>query len=281
MAIRLVAILLVLLVCRGLPELVRLRDFSWWRRWLDQTGRASAAAAFGFGVGVPVCALVQVMLHSILFGVAALAFAVAVLYLCWGPGDLERDAEAVTKAPDSERRAAALAALHAEGAPAPAFAPESLVEAVFGAALKRWFGVLFWFVLLGPAGALLYRLAQRLAYAPDGAAVASRPAAERFALALDFAPAHLMALSLALASNFDAVFKTWHDYHQAHGKGYWCLDLGFLAAIARASVDADVAADGNAQTPLVALEDAMVLMRRVLVVWLTLVALVVLGGWWR
>ncbi len=86
MAIRLVAILLVLLVCRGLPELVRLRDFSWWRRWLDQTGRASAAAAFGFGVGVPVlvCALVQVMLHSILFGVAALAFAVAVLYLCWG-----------------------------------------------------------------------------------------------------------------------------------------------------------------------------------------------------
>ena len=34
----------------------------------------------------------------------------------------------------------------------------SLVEAVFRCALWRWFGVLFWFLLLGPAGALLYRL---------------------------------------------------------------------------------------------------------------------------
>ena len=36
------------------------------------------------------------------------------LFYCWGPRDLERDAEAVDKAPDSERRAAALQALRAE-----------------------------------------------------------------------------------------------------------------------------------------------------------------------
>ena len=106
-------------------------------------------------------------------------------------------------------------------------------------------------------------------------------AARRLAAILDWAPAHLMALCLALASNFDVVFKTWHDYHMAHGKGYFTLDLGFLAAIARASVDADVAAEDHegaqAHNPAIVLEDAMVLVRRVLVVWLTLIALVVLG----
>ena len=288
MATRLVAILLVLLACRVLPELARLRNFAWWREWLDKVGRSSTAAVFAFGLAAPValCALVQFAAQGALFGLIALAFAAVVLYVSWGPRDLERDVEAIAKAPDSERRAAALRGLRADGATADlAFVTETVVEATFGAALKRWFGVLFWFTVLGPAGALLYRLAQLLAYAPDYTReqpAAQQEATRRLALALDWAPAHLMALSLALASNFDAVFKTWHDYHQAHGKGYFCLDLGFLSAIARASVDADVAAEESGQdahSPLVALEDAMVLVRRVAVVWLTLIALVVLGNW--
>ena len=45
MATKLVAILLVLLVCRGLPDLARLRDFSWWRAWLDKLGTPSATTA--------------------------------------------------------------------------------------------------------------------------------------------------------------------------------------------------------------------------------------------
>ena len=39
------------------------------------------------------------------------------------------------------------------------------------------------------------------------------------------------------------MFKAWRDYHAANGKGYLSLDLGFSIATARASVDADVAAD--------------------------------------
>ena len=280
MAIKLVAILLVLLVCRFLPDLVRLRDFSWWRAWLDKLGSASAPAVLALGVGVPVlvCALLQVALHSILFGLTALVFAVAVLYYCWGPRDLERDVEAVAKAPDSTQRLAAAQALRGDGQTAELpFVAEALVVATFASALKRWFGVLFWFVLLGPCGALLYRLTQILA------GLAERPLAQRAAAIADWAPAHLMALALALASNFDAVFTTWRDHHRSHPQGYASLDLGFLDIIARASVDADVAAGdehaNDAHSPLVALDDAMVLVRRVLVVWLTLIALIVLGGW--
>lgn len=284
MAIKLVAIVLVLLVCRFLPDAVRLRDFSWWRAWLGQLGSsASAAMVLVLGVGLPVlvCALIQWALHGYAFGLIGLLFAAVVLYYCWGPRDLERDVETIAKAPDSGQRLAAIQKLQAEHqAQALTLATDTLVVAAFRAGLQRWFGVLFWFVVLGPAGALLYRLAQMPGCSP---ALAQSPLAKRTAAILDWAPAHLMALALALASNFDAVFTTWRDYHHAHPQGYASFDPGFLDAIARASVAADVAADDESSpditSPLVALDDAQVLLRRVLVVWLTLIALIVLGGW--
>ncbi|HXD84430.1 MAG TPA: cobalamin biosynthesis protein [Rudaea sp.] len=280
MAIKLVAILLVLFVAHVLPDLARLRDYSWWRAWLRWLGPPAPGVALAVGVGLPVlaCALVQAGLRAPWFGLVEFLFAVVVLYYCWGPRDLERDVEAVDKAPDGAARLAAAQALRRDGENTELpFAAENLVAATFESALTRWFGVLFWFVLIGPCGALVYRLAQLLAAAP---AADDSALARKFAALLDWLPAHLMALALALASNFDAVFSAWRDYHRAHAQGYANLDLGFLDAIARASVTADVAADGNADahSPLVALDDAMVLVRRVLVVWLTLIALIVLGG---
>jgi AmpE protein len=281
MATVLVAVLLVLLICRGVPDLAQLRNFSWWRLWLDRLGSRSAETALALGVGVPVlvCLLLQWLLYGRLFGLSAFVFAAAMLFYCWGPRDLERDVEAVAKAPDSERRAAAAQMLRRDGQDAALpFESEALVSAAFDAALKRWFGVLFWFAVFGPAGALMYRLIQMLACIPEY----TNALTQRAVAVMDWLPAHLMALALALASNFDAVFKTWRDWHVAH-KGYFELDPGFLDAIARASVDADVAAgDGYAQdvhSPLVALDDALVLVRRILVVWLTVIALIVLAGW--
>jgi AmpE protein len=236
---------------------------------------------------VLVCLIVQLALRGVLFGLVSLILALIVLFYCFGPRDLERDVEAVDKAPDSDRRTLAAQSLRPEESDAPLpFQVEPLVEAAFDAALRRVFGAIFWFVLFGPAGALLYRLTQLLAFTPDYAhalPAAQQALAEKFARALDWAPAHLIALALALASNFDAVFKTWRDYHAGHGQGYFSLNLGFLNAIARASVDADVAAgDGHAVdlgSPLVALDDAMTLIRRTLIVWLAVIALVVIAGW--
>ena len=280
MAIKLVAILLVLFLAHVLPDLARLRDYSWWRAWLRWLGPPAPGVALAIGVGLPVlaCALVQAGLRAPWFGLVGFVFAVVVLFYCWGPRDLERDVETIDKAPDGAARLAAAQVLRrdGDGTELP-FAAENLVAATFGAALTRWFGVLFWFVLLGPSGALVYRLAQLLAATSttDNSTLACK-----FAALLDWLPAHLMALALALASNFDAVFSAWRDYHRAHPRGYTNLDLGFLDAIGRASVAADVAADGSAdaQSPLVALDDAMVLVRRVLIIWLTLIALIVLGG---
>lgn len=281
MAIKFVAILLVLLVCHLAPGLARLREAGWWHAWREGLGQPESNAALAIGIGLPVLlvALIQWLLHDVAYGLPAFAFAALVLYLSWGPRDLERDVEAIDASPDGAQRLAAAQSLRRDGDAAPlAFDAENLVSAVFAAALTRWFGVLFWFLVAGPAGAVLYRLAHWALARVDGDA---QPDAQRLAALLDWLPAHLMVLALALASNFDAVFSSWRAYHLAHPRGYANLDLGFLDAIARASVTADVRADesgADAHSPQVALDDAMVLVRRVLVVWLTLIALIVIGG---
>jgi len=289
MALAFVAILLALALSHYVPDLERLRNFTWLRHWQEQGNRQSDAA-FGLfvSIGVPtlVCLILQLVLRGSVFGLASFIFAFAVLVYCMGPRDLERDVEAVDKAPDTDARTAAAQALRADESSALLFQSEPLVESAFLAALRRIFGVIFWFVLLGPAGAMLYRLTQLLASSSEhsaGLPAAQHDLARKVARLLDWMPAHLIALALALASDFDAVFKTWRDYHTSHPQGYASLDPDFLNAIARASVDADVAAgDGHVvdvHDPVVALDDAMTLVRRVLIVWIVLIALVVIGGW--
>ncbi|MEO5624067.1 MAG: beta-lactamase induction protein [Dokdonella sp.] len=293
MAQTLLAVLLVIALGYALPGATRWRNFSWLTGWLAQAARGGEggvksrfpillvpAIVFAF------CALIQFALGHVLFGLPLFAFGVIVFFYCWGPRDLEADIDAVLKAPDSERRLAAAQALR----PSPdrvllAFESAPLVEATFASALSRWFGVLFWFVTLGPAGALGYRVVQLMASdASVAAEIDSNQHAllERLQRVLDWAPAHLIALTLALVSEFDAVIKTWRDYHAAHGGGYFTLDLGFLGALARAGVDADViAGDGYAadvSDPLVELADARRVLRRILVAWLALIALIAIAG---
>jgi AmpE protein len=294
MAISLIAVLLTLLLSRSLPELIRWRDFSWLHAWQLRIGPQSTSALgllLTLGLPVLICALLQVALQFVLFGLVSLVFAIAALFYCWGPRDLDRDIEAVMKAPDRERRLAAAQDLRPDQqTEALAFESQALVQAVFQSALKRWFGVLLWFVIFGAAGALLYRLTQLLAYGREFArdqSSAQCSAAERLAQIFDWAPSHLVVLALALASDFDAVFRTWRDYHAAHKQGYFTLDLGFLDAIARASVNADVeAGDGYAEdvhSPLTQLDDAHLLLHRVLIIALALIAIMALTGWmtWR
>jgi len=106
-------------------------------------------------------------------------------------------------------------------------------------------------------------------------------------------------LGLALAASFDAVFVAWRDWHQQRGEGWLASDTGFLQAAGRASVvfelaaeaepsadecaaavevDASVGGDAEPICSVPALRDAMSLIWRVLIVWLTVIALLVLAG---
>lgn len=288
MAIELVAALIVLLVLLLWPGNVSgLRQFGWYRGWLEVLDFAEGGGRVALALVLPVvaCAVVAHFLEGRVFALAGLAFAVLILFYTFGPRELEADFEAVLKEDDHVARVVAAQGLRSvpDGAPRSFSSPE-LVEAAVMAALRRRFGVLFWFFLLGPAGALGYRLAWVTAKT-DSARVdpRTRHAARRFALALDWVPAHLMVLAMALVSDFDAVTRTWRRWHGYAARARWELDPGFLAAVARSGVDADiVAGDGpvvDIHDPLVELADARRLMLRVLIVWLAVIALIVLAGW--
>ncbi|MBB3226399.1 AmpE protein [Luteibacter sp. Sphag1AF] len=286
MALRLLAALIALLLAYGLPQLARWRDDRWFRAWVNRLGDGSGAARVAVTILVPVllCAVFGAILGTLpFFDLAWLAFAVIVLVYALGPREVESDIDAILKAPDTLRRDEAIQQLRAGDEPLRWFAP-ALVEAAFFAALRRRFGVLFWFFLLGPCGALAYRLVQLmgrdLASRLDDA---TRVVAQRVADALDWVPAHLMVFAMALVSDFDAVVGSWRHWHHHSGSPRTRLDPDFLGAVARASVDADVeAGDGyveDVSDPIAELSDARRVIRRVLIVWLAVVAVIVVGGW--
>ncbi|MBP7656278.1 MAG: hypothetical protein KA742_06965, partial [Pseudoxanthomonas sp.] len=175
MSITLVAVVLALVLGHVAPSLVAaFRRHAWydaWLRWLGEGGRGSAGFWGGrYGIALAlapvllVVALLQWLLDGPLYGLPGLLFDIAVLVYAWGPRDLDVDVEAIIDAHDAPTRRAAIARLGLTGEAAALDGP-ALVEAVFANALRRWFGVLFWFLLLGPVGALLYRLS---ALAVDG-----------------------------------------------------------------------------------------------------------------
>ncbi|HET6907665.1 MAG TPA: beta-lactamase induction protein [Rhodanobacteraceae bacterium] len=288
MAIRLVAALIVLLLAFSQVDFTRVRNFAWFRSWLAQLRFAEGGGRIAIALALPVivCALIQRALYGWGFGAAGVVFAALVLIYTLGPREPEADIDAVLTAPDAPARESAAQELRDDAGAAPLpFTSPALVEAAVLAGLRRRFGVLFWFFLIGPVGALLYRLAQVAANDGGGELdLRARDGARRFAAALDWLPAHLMVLAMALVSDFEAVLHAWRAWHAQPGRSPWELEPGFLAAVARSGVDADIeAGDGGAvadvSDPLEELADARRLLIRVLVVWLAVVALIVLAGW--
>lgn len=293
MSVTLVAVVVALVLGHVAPVLVTsARQYAWyggWLRWLDRhTGEGAWRGRYGIALAlVPVLlpvALLQWALDEPLYGLVGLLFDIAVLVYAWGPRDLDVDVEAVIDAHDAATRREAIVRLGLAGDVSPDGA--SLVEAVFRNALHRWFGVLFWFLLLGPVGALLYRLAwlsSQGAFAQELPGP-NRAGADLLHTALDWPVAQLMTLAMALVGSFDTVASAWRE---AQGNR-WRLSTAFLGHAARASVRSEMAEEAEeyaeegmvqAMRELPELRDAMSLVWRILLLWLALLAVFVIGGW--
>lgn len=310
MSLTLIAVVVALVMGHMAQSLAAsVRHYGWyrdWVRWLDSRFPEGSFWRGRWGVIVallpPILAvgLFQLALHDTLFGLATLIFGVAVLFYAWGPRDLDLDVDAIADAPDPVARRAAAARLWPEGSMPATLDGPSLVAAVFRNAQHRWFGVLFWFLLLGPAGALLYRL---VVVSAEGEAASelsgdTRDGARTLMAWLDWPVAQLMTLALALVGNFDTVLGAWRE----SGGASFDARKPFLGAVAQASVRCELAEEaadyaddnGNVETgesglvpppvPAVSgevpeLRDAMSLVWRSLLVWLAVLALFVIAGW--
>lgn len=294
----LIAILLALGLNHFAQGLADIRYTDWLRVWTDWLGQRLGDLDILNGVlGVVlvlaplvlVVALLQAGLEDRVYGLAGFAFAVLALVWAWGPRDLDSDVDAYLQAARSgesnSQRRAAVRLVPGELPPDAEDEANTVLAWVYLGALERWFGVLFWFVVLGPTGAVLYRLSHVLAhYAP----VDERPpgftdAARRLRRLLDWPVCLLMALGLAIVGHFDAVIHAWREYYRREERGFFALDPGYLLAAARATLDAPPAGwdeeETAHETACQRIRLSMNLIWRVLFVWLTVLALFTIAGW--
>jgi AmpE protein len=287
-----IAILLAFGLCHFVRELGRLRKSQWLTGWVrfadDAFGKLPGWSSFlGFvtilAVPLILLLLVNQVLESALGTTGAFLLALAVLIYSFGPRDLDTDVAEILDAADDAERDEALSTLLGEPVPGDAeLCRARTVESVFREALRRWFGVIFWFAVLGIVGAFLYRIVDWLVNEEHQLTEEQQDLFRRLQQIMDWPAAQLMTLSLAIATDFDSVFSAWKKYHDEQGHGLFDGDNGFLLASARTIVlTGHAARDGYAdqlEGPMICLQQAMDLTWRLLGVWLTALALLLLIG---
>lgn len=287
-----ISILLAFGLCHFVRELGRFRKRQWLTTWVDFSNEAFGKLplwqdVLGFLVIIVVPLVVLMLLNQVLISAlgstGSFLLSLVVLVYCFGPRDLDTDVAQVVEADNAEDRAQALDRILHRPAPEDADqARAAAVEGVFLEALRRWFGVIFWFAVLGILGAFLYRLVDWLVNENHNLTDEQLGLFTRLLQIMDWPAAQLMTLSLAIATDFDSVFTAWKRYHDEQGHGLFEGDNGFLLASARSIVlTGHAARDGYAdqiEGPMICLQQAMDLTWRILGVWLTVLALLLLIG---
>ncbi len=285
-----IAILTAFALCHFIRELGHLRRFEWLKGVTSRCNEKckdipgwSGITGFLFYFGLPLLIVwvAEYFLVGALGGIGGFLLALAVLIYTFGPHDLDTDIDAIVNGEDDEAQAEALRSLLGGNPPEdPKACEAAAVEAVFREALQRWFGTIFWFAVLGVYGAVMYRIADRITEGDLELPPDQYDMFRRLREVLDWPVAQLMTLSLAIATDFDSVFQAWKKYHDQHGHGLFEGNNSFLYASAREIVlGGHAAQDGYADQldgPLACIKQTMDLVWRVLGVWLTTLAILLL-----
>jgi AmpE protein len=159
-----------------------------------------------------------------------------------------------------------------------------VTRAAFYEANKRIFAVLLWFLVLGPLGALLYRVVVFLAEDDEpeaGGTPVSAQASVVHAI-MDWLPARLLGLTFFLTGSFDDALHSWRKSTEAGGNLHEmnrALVIKTGCAAMRHEVDDSVEHPERLnEYDLQWLRTARLLIIRSLIVWLALMAFLMLAG---
>lgn len=285
-----ISILIAFALCHFVRELRRLRRFEWMSSFtkfcndnLKKIPGWSGPTGFIVILGLPLLAayLLNSLMFTVLGQIGVFLFAIAMLVYTFGPRDLDIDVRKVIHADDEDEQKEALEALL--GGPVPEDRDDcqtAAINCVFSKALKRWFGIIFWFAVLGIYGALLYRLATWLTENDVGLYDEQKDLISRLCQVMEWPVAQLMTLALAIATDFDSVYRAWKCYHDERGHGLFDGNNDFMLTSARTIVKTGHAErDGYAdelEGPMVTIKLAMDLVWRSLGVWATVLAILLL-----
>lgn len=276
----LVAIVISLVAEWLFVSLEGLRRTDWLTAWHDWLRRHTADKVWNTPAGpllvvVPPLVAVGIVytLLAAILGLFGFLFALAVLLYSLGPRNLHADVERYLAAreagDDNEARWYASQLAHEPLPEADTGLDAAVERGVLVQAHERLFGVIFWFLLLGPVGALLYRsavvLRARDAQVPGDPGFTE--SVRHLHGILAWAPARLCLVSFALAGNFVDAMARWRDVFRTWTDG----SVRVLTEGGRAALRADTPADETA------VAEAFDLVKRALFVWLVVIALLVLA----
>lgn len=311
--------LISLLIALALERLVGyMSDFrrpAFWLRYADGFDAILRRLGLNFaGLRLLLVLLVPVLLvgwlsdllDSVLLGLLWIVFSVGAVLFCLGPDDLEEDVNAYTEAVamDDSSRQWRIAARFLGAAEVPEDSRErarAVAEAAFAESNNRIFAVVFWFALLGPTGAVIYRLVRTLAHLsleeekaeeavevdePDEAEDKDRRSefmrlAAGLCALLEWAPARLVALGYAVTGSFDHAMESlrhlfWGESrHMSENTRALLIKSGAGAA----RLDEMFEDEADAATLSAVFATVINHIHRNIIVWMTVLALFTLGGW--
>lgn len=259
--------LLIILLCMGferfLPVGAFLKRFNWLPWYVEKLQKSLANTPLWRGVIAPITVVLPILLAvgiayyglgygSLLAGFLKFLIGVFVLFYCIGPEDFFQ--------------AAAKNENNATEVPIVIFEQD-----IFWQAHERLFAVLFWYVVLGPLAAVLYRVISLLARNKTGQYGQLSDDASVIHGILAWLPVRLIGLGYALVGNFMKTFGFWLDNLVSHWRGNHEL-VDQFGRIAQGL-------EPNTQLTTETAQASASLIERMLIVFIVAVALFTLGAW--
>lgn len=291
--------LTIILIClvaeRFLLDHSDLRNNHWFLAYNQWIGRHNLPQAIRQGIiGILLLilppllaiALVQHLFQETLFGLIWLLFSIVILLYCLGPNDLDTQVnqyiDAVDNEEENEIRAIAKKLINDEPPTSEPARSQAVAEGILLKANQNLFSVLFWFLLLGPIGAMAYRITTWLpAMAQSNQDPDFYLNSRQLQTILDWIPARITAFCYAIAGSFEDALYGWRSYHDDRLSEFGESNSGILICTGggamRLSTLTDEAHEG-AQSYSFLAKSAMALVWRSLVVFLVMVTLITLSG---
>lgn len=243
---------------------------------------------------VVVVGAVQWLLHGWIYGLGGLVFGIVVLLFTLGPLDIVGLVDDYIDACENDDRERAVWYYERVTGELP---PESsrdegrrMVESVLFQGHDNLFATVFWFCVLGPVGAVLYRMFAEGALRPSPALIARPPLQRTFRYLLGllgWIPARLIAFGYAMTGSFEeAVHRLREGAPPA--EDLLAANRNLLLRTGTASlrreddsepVENETVGERRSSDPGPAVRHARALALRTAVFWLAALALLTLAGW--
>ncbi|MBL4852159.1 MAG: regulatory signaling modulator protein AmpE [Gammaproteobacteria bacterium] len=296
----LIVILLALFIERFAPSIDEVREYRWLQRLIDFSLKHSKIFTIGGGViGLLLILLLPVLIVGLLQARLAewnsliyVIFSVIILVYSFGPMNLQRQLKKYIAACDTDNEKAAYEHIDTVVARSKIRDDDehglhrAVIEGILVENNERLLGVIFWFVVLGPIGAVLFRLSSVLRddlFKEGEALQAVAESARILHGLLAWIPARLTAITYALAGSFIDVLECWrqntsrwtHDW--ITGNRRLLIETGISALqfrTCRDGVEVDDPADWHSH-----IDSTYRLGFRTTVIWLIIIALLTMWGW--